>query len=153
MLCKHCDFGLSQMKDDQCGRTVAISLIVSLKPPHYGRSSKVERDKKSVAKLGWPCQSVFTATTSNRNTRDTHTQTKNQTHVIRAQVESMKSKVKVNLKQSWPQGNLSVAVSTQEAIGCDQAIRAYRKSMTFSDLKQLLAKKRIKPTWSKWIIR
>lgn len=39
------------MKDDQCGRTVAISLIVSLKPPHYGRSSKVERDEKSVAKL------------------------------------------------------------------------------------------------------
>lgn len=147
MLCKHCDFGLSQMKDDQCGRTVAISLIVSLKPPHQGRSSKVERDKKSVAKLGWPCQSVFTATMSNRNTRDTHTQTKNQTHVIRAQLESMKSKV--NLKQSWPQWNPSVAVSTQEAIGCDQAIRAYRKSMTFSELKQLLAKKKKNKTHMK----
>lgn len=150
------------MKDDQCGRTVAISLIVSLKPPHYGRSSKVERDKKSVAKLGWPCQSVFTATTSiywpaNRNTRETHTNKKTNTCYsslkLFSQLESMKSNVKVNLKQSWPQSSPSVAASTQEAIGCDQAIRAYRKSMTFSDLKQLLAKKRKKPTWSKWIIR
>lgn len=32
--------------------------------------------------------------------RHTHTQTKTQTHVIRAQLESMKSKLKVNLKQS-----------------------------------------------------